>query len=408
MRRGGYGLGTDFCLKHVGGNADAAFDIVFVHGLTGDPIGTWSVDGSDGDQSFWPKWFSADRSDARVFALGYPAQAFVPWANRQKTEMTLFELAKTALEYLVSENCGKQPLAFICHSLGGILVKQMLRTAKDTSDDGWLAIANSTRLVAFIATPHAGASLASILQKFSAGFSSANVKTLTNDSGHLDELNEAYREAASKSGVRILAYYEKKPFGGVVYVNAKSADPGITGTSPMPLESDHITICKPLNRDALVHRSIYRHVEDVFGQLSTPLTIQTGQVFQIDDYSVQAADRRDLLQKLIDAGREADYQFANEQQNIFAQRYYRLGLHEEAKINDDKLLAEVEQRFNLHVYQSLICKHGTDGEIAASIQTHVIDAICAKYAAMGTVSPTTIMRAMYFLTQQCHLSWNPR
>jgi pimeloyl-ACP methyl ester carboxylesterase len=245
---GGRELTSEFCLKHISGDASAVYDLVFIHGLTGEPVATWSFNGTDSEKCYWPKWFGIDRHDFRVFVLGYPASAFVPWAKLEKTELTLFELAKTALEFLVSEQIGKRPLAFICHSLGGLLAKQMLRTAGDASDDGWRAIADNTRLVAFIATPHVGASLASILQKFAFGFSSANVVTLTNNSGHLNELNEAYREAASKCGVRTLAYYEKKPYGGTIWVNENSANPGISGTSPMPLEADHLTVCKPENR----------------------------------------------------------------------------------------------------------------------------------------------------------------
>jgi triacylglycerol esterase/lipase EstA (alpha/beta hydrolase family) len=71
--------------------------------------------------------------------------------------MTLFETAESTLEYLASYNIGARPLAFIAHSLGGLLVKQMLRTAKETAEAGWNAIGAGTRLVVFIATPHTGA-----------------------------------------------------------------------------------------------------------------------------------------------------------------------------------------------------------------------------------------------------------
>ncbi|WP_165768539.1 putative lipase [Sandarakinorhabdus cyanobacteriorum] len=48
------------------------------------------------------------------------------------------------------------------HSLGGLLIKSILRKSREASDQGLRAISDATRLVVFIATPHCGASLASI------------------------------------------------------------------------------------------------------------------------------------------------------------------------------------------------------------------------------------------------------
>ena len=72
----------------------------------------------------------------------------------------------------------------------------------------------------------------------------------------------------------------------------------------------------------------------------------------------------------------------------------------------DELLADVEQRFNLHVYLNKICKKASDEEIAKALQIDVIDAICTKYAAKQPISATTVLRAIYFLTQQCHVRWD--
>lgn len=398
----------ELCLKRICGGETSQYDLVFIHGLHGDPIGTWSIDGTDADCSYWPKWLGTEFPAFRIFVLGYPAQIFVSWAKKDREEMTLFERAKTALEYLASEDIGKRPIALIAHSLGGLLVKQIMRTASDGSDSGWSAILQNMRLIAFIATPHTGASLAGLLHKFATKFSSENVQTLSNSSGHLDELNEAYREIASKQSLRTLAYYEKQPYLNAIWVSQQSANPGISGTSPIPLEFDHVTCCKPKNRDALVHRSISRHLKTDFPvQVSTAAKLANGHAFAIDDYAAKSSDRRDLLQKLIDAGREAEYGRANELQNVFAQEYARLGLYDDAKAENDKLLAEVEQRFTLHIYQNLICNGASDDDVAIGIQKYVIDPICNRASASSQIiSPTAVYRAIYFLTQQCHLSWN--
>lgn len=398
----------ELCLKQICGDTNSQYDLVFIHGLQGDPLETWSHDGTDADASFWPKWLGSEFPAFRIFVLGYPAQIFVSWAKKDKDDLTLFERAKTALEYLASEDIGARPLALITHSLGGLLAKQIIRTAGDGNDDAWKAFFQSLRLVAFIATPHTGASLAGLLHKFAKKFTSDNVHTLSNASGHLDELNEAYRETATKQSLKTLAYYEKQPHLGAIWVDQQSGNPGISGTSPIPLEFDHITCCKPKNRDALLHRSITRHLKSLFPAPASPAArLANGHAFTFDDYSIKSGDRRDLLQKLIDAGREAEYGHANELQNLFAQEYYRLGLYDDAKTANDKLLSEVEQRFKLHVYHKLICNSANDEQIVDAIQNDVIDPVCAAAHASGsTVSPTAVYRAIYFLTQQCHISWN--
>jgi hypothetical protein len=389
------------------------FDIIFIHGLTGDPAQTWtSKSSTEPSGGFWPKWLCDDLQNVSIYTLGYPASVFQKWASK---EMTLFETAEGALEYLASYDIGTRPLAFITHSLGGLLTKQMLRTAKETSTDGWNAIGEHTRLVAFIATPHSGASLAQVLKSGLPSLASAHVAALTNDSGHLDDLTKAYREitAGAVIPIRTLAYYEKYKTNGLTIVTDQySADPGVQGTRAIAVEADHISICKPENRHAFIYRSIHTHLKRVLAKcaVSSPITtvITNGDtIFGPDDYAQASdSDRRDLLQKLIDSSREHEFQNANDHQNKFAQRYYRLGLHTEAKLKNDQLLSDVEQRFNLHVYQNKICRAASDDEIARAIQTDVIDAICTKYQSEPTVSSTGVLRALYFLTQQCHIRWD--
>jgi hypothetical protein len=114
-----------------------------------------------------------------------------------------------------------------------------------------------------------------------------------------------------------------------------------------------------------------------------------------------------LLQKLIDAGREHEYQKVNDLQNKYAQRYYKLGLYTEAKARSDAVLASVEQRFITHVYNTKICKGASDEEVASALQEHVIDAVCnSSSPGGGSVSPGVVLQALYFLTEQCYIQWD--
>jgi hypothetical protein len=192
----------------------------------------------------------------------------------------------------------------------------------------------------------------------------------------------------------------------VLVVSEESADPGVSGgTRPIPVEADHITICKPDSRNSFIYISLVRHIAGVLKSCPPPIACD---VFAADDYAQKSeADRRDLLQKLIDAGREREYRRANDLQNKFAQRYYKLGLYTDARNKSDELLANVEQRFITHVYSTKICRGAPDDDIAEAVQTHVIDALAGtKVAGAGNVSPAVVLQALYFLTEQCFIQWD--
>ncbi|BBK40235.1 hypothetical protein STVA_02550 [Allostella vacuolata] len=384
-----------------GGTEPSRLDVLFVHGLTGDPVSTWT---SEPTQEYWPTWLCESLKGISIYALGYPASIFGKWA---KKEMTLHERAVNMLEYLAADGIGSNPIALVCHSLGGILAKEMLRTSNECKDEGWKAISTQTRLAVFMATPHKGASLASVVKFMIPRLASTHLDILTNDSGYLTNLNQSYRELATASDIATVSYYEKyKIKGASIIVHEDSADPGVGTLRPVAVDADHISICKPASRTDIIYVSLCRHLRSVLKKcpvLSEEVPLNS---FSAEDYTTSSeSDRRDLLQKLIDAGREHEYQKINALQNRFAQRYYRLGLHTEAKSQSDAVLSAVEQRFITHVYGNKICKGATDDEIASALQTHVIDPLCSGKG-NEYLSPTAVLQALYFLTEQCHVQWD--
>ena len=394
-------MSDEFVFETISTCDESLLDVIFVHGLTGDAYKTWSS--SKKDDGFWPKWLKDDLEHLSIYTLGYPASMFEKWA---KKEMDIFERANNVLEHFAAKGIGTKPIAFITHSLGGILTKILIRRSNESEDSDYKLVSEATRLVIFLATPHFGSSLASTLQVLP--LSSKHIALLGNETGFLQDLNSNYRTYAnSRDDLSTKVYYEKHKTKNIAtVVTRESADPGIAGTQPIAVDKDHINICKPTDKDDLIYGGVKRHVQNLLKELSSKLP-SGGSIFMGADYTSKSdGDRRDLLQKLIDADREHEYDFANNAQNAFARDFAKTGLLSAARSDHEKLLSEVETRYVTHVFHPLICKGAADEDIRNALQTHVVDPVTSMTIGETKFSPRAVLNALYFLTEQCHIRWD--
>ena len=374
-------------------------DVVFVHGLTGDSKETWSNGRSNG---FWPAWLNSELETISVYSLGYPVSAL---RQPVKKEMDLFERAGNVLERFAGSGIGERPIVFVAHSLGGVLVKIVLRKSCDSDDQEWRRVADSTKLVFFLATPHLGSELANLGKVIP--YTSRHVALLANEAGLLEDLNGHYRALAnSRDDLTTVVYYEKHATKGVVVVSRESADPGVARENPIAVDRDHINICKPSDSEDMVYRGVKRRIQKLV-QLTQDSDYVAGSPTLMEDYEERSAeDRRDLHQKLIDAGREHEYVYANSLQNRFARRYTKTGLLTAAREDHDNLLSEVETRFVTHVYHPLICRSASETTIAEALQVRVIDPLVGKSMGGTRFDAKSVLSALSFLTEQCYIHWD--
>ena len=234
-------------------------DVVFVHGLDGDWKTTWHPKNNPGE--FWPTWLDEDLPDVAVWSVDYDV-ASLAWKG---SAMPLTDRATNVLAKLDSVQVGERPLIFLTHSLGGLLTKQMLRHAHSYGDDHWRAVLTHIRGVVFLSTPHSGSSIANWI-KYAALVLRPNVviDELQAHDSRLRDLNIWYRNNVDKMGINTQVYYEAKPTRGVIVVDPSSADPGIKGVTPVPLDEDHISICKPTSRRSLVYVRTLKFIQCCF------------------------------------------------------------------------------------------------------------------------------------------------
>lgn len=261
---------------------------IFLHGLGGDLYGTWRL--GDDPKSFWPRWLGEDIESVAVYLLGYEA----PISRWRGVAMHLPDRAMNLLARLLSERelqHGK--IILIGHSLGGLVIKQLMRTANSEAQHRIKAAEFVTRIekVVFLATPHAGSGLATLGDRlrFLVRPSAATACLVRNDP-HLRDLNNWYRNWAHANGIPHLILTETKPMRvlGMV-VKPDSSDLGLPGSTPVPVDADHWTVCKPANRTSDIYVNVRAFIERAIEPTSAPGALPRS---RFDSFAAQ----RDALQ----------------------------------------------------------------------------------------------------------------
>lgn len=241
-------------------NEDRAADVIFLHGLDGDATTTWHPKAEPSD--YWPKWLGEDLPNVGIWSVDYEASSL----NWHGTALPLEDRATNVIEKLLAAGLGDRPIIFICHSLGGLLAKQILRHAKEMANEEWSPFAQNTRLIIFLATPHSGSSVSGYVQYMKAVLlPTVAVTDLTAHDPHLRGLNVWYRNNVQMMNVQSRVFYETRKTKSILVVDPTSSDPGIAGVIPVPIDADHVEICKPVSRSDVVYARCKKLVSQAVG-----------------------------------------------------------------------------------------------------------------------------------------------
>ncbi|KAK4141539.1 WD40-repeat-containing domain protein [Dichotomopilus funicola] len=243
----------------------AEVDVVAIHGLNFEGVPnhaqkTWTK----GDK-LWLKDFVPDYlpKPARVMLFAYNSSpAFGASAIR------LDDHARNLLQWLSLErgDVPQRPIVFICHSLGGLVVKQALVEAK--LDESYKSIFEATCLLVFFATPHRGGNYASVGHVAAKLFTKA-LRTGPNDLTNALERNsnEATKrfEQARHIFERTLVvnFYEGRRYHKTdVIVDKDSGTLNLPGSieKQVAVDADHSSICKFDSNDSPVCQLVLKSI----------------------------------------------------------------------------------------------------------------------------------------------------
>ncbi|KAL4943815.1 hypothetical protein BDV06DRAFT_220878 [Aspergillus oleicola] len=224
---------------------DFNLDVVFVHGLGGDSISTWTD-----NTTYWPRDLlplSQSYENARILTFGYSTEGFLS-ASGGFHNVRTFTCAEAPVTDLADNRTADpyRPLIFVGHSLGGIVIKSAIKYAY-VQPDLYGNIVDSTKAIVFFSTPHQGAD-AGAWNAIFASFQQAKIQDavvaqeLTVWSSMLIELTTGF--AGIARNIQITTFFETIATNGVVIVNEGSAKMGQQGERSRSLTADHLGICK--------------------------------------------------------------------------------------------------------------------------------------------------------------------
>ena len=226
--------------------------IVFVHGLHGSRD-SWRA--SNG--AYWPDMI---RTDPRfAFSDVEVAEYPTPSSNGRMSSIQLADILWAQLkQYHVWEH---REVVFIAHSLGGILVEEML--LKHPAD------AAKVRFIVSYGTPHEGSTIARIASIYDRD-PLLNDLSDSGDNALLTQLENNWRANDTVNGIHRFCAYEGEdtaPANGIGrylktharVVSYFSATYGCDVTTPpQEIHADHVTMIEPRDRKSSAYDFFYR------------------------------------------------------------------------------------------------------------------------------------------------------
>ncbi|OQU97568.1 Ankyrin repeat-containing protein [Cladophialophora immunda] len=197
--------------------------VVAVHGLGGDFYRTWASRDSQKQTLWLSQLLPEDLPGARIYSFGYDS---APTFSRSVTGIR--DAANDLLQSLMSltKKWPAKPIIFICHSLGGIVVKQAMIMAHEF--DYFADVLRATRLIVFMGTPHRGSQIAATL---------APLATFTNF-----WLDISY--ASAFAGSMRTDLIMKPPGCSSLVVEQQSAVLGLPEEIEISIQADHMAMCR--------------------------------------------------------------------------------------------------------------------------------------------------------------------
>ncbi|KAI9888711.1 MAG: hypothetical protein M1814_006522 [Vezdaea aestivalis] len=252
------------------GGEGKTVDVVAVHGLQGHPYKTWE---HENGHLWLQDSLPEDISFAWIMTFGYDSTVAFSKSVAKIDDKALDLLSRLSSKRraLEDDSSRRRLIVFICHSLGGIVVKKALILAHERSSDPFFKdILDNTKAIPFLGVPHKGSDsawwanfAASALKAASIGTSTntALVADLRKDCSTLTNISKQFVDRTT--GLKLYTFFERQKLFGIVVVDESSAQIGVPNEKLFPVEADHRTICHCPSADSQEYQATGAWIADL-------------------------------------------------------------------------------------------------------------------------------------------------
>jgi hypothetical protein len=243
----------------------------------------------------WPKdWLSMDfHNKINIFGVNYNS-ILSYWdsandTNTKNNDNTIKRRSNELINQLDLANIGKKPIVWVCHSMGGLILKQMLINLANLPNGS--KIIENTKGIIFYSTPHLGSSLAKRAMHLSlALLPSKEIEDLALNNKYLKKLNEEFVSLTMDKKWKIISFCENLStyVGYNLYVKLVSEASARLPTDLsefIVLDKDHLYICKPDSKDSIIYKSVVNMINQVYFNYINEKERESSDKI-IDDYSI--------------------------------------------------------------------------------------------------------------------------
>lgn len=221
-------------------------------------------------------WLPHDYPNIRVIGLNYET-SISEWSVSRHTNCpcekigTLHNRSEELLKNLTASGVGRdRPVIWVGHSMGGLMTKSIIVQAMESDDPNERMLAENTRAILFLGTPHKGSAIAKMKQHIHLILSpTIEVKELQENGPYLLNLHEKFVQYMEKfkEKVEVVSVAEgcptmltsfKFPFRIVTEDSAK-----LKYGDFYVLNVDHLGLCKPVFRQSFLYQRLLRLILDV-------------------------------------------------------------------------------------------------------------------------------------------------
>ncbi|QDS71849.1 hypothetical protein FKW77_009950 [Venturia effusa] len=268
-----FGMSAKTGLSGLYSSPRATVDIVFIHGLHGNAIKTWTHESKGRGSICWPRDFlPSEISSARILFFGYDAHLAHFWGrpadNRIDTFSNDFFERLNNLRY--NNGTTSRPIILVAHSLGGLICANALVDAANGLHS-LQDVTQSVRRIAFLGAPLGGsekARWAELGRRFLSIIKTTNkdlANELTPKSEKLAKLGEQFpiflatRARNAATAIDVVCFYEGKSTrrAGLDFAKMVSKTSAcLPGYQRILLEADHQNMARFKYKEDSNHQRI--------------------------------------------------------------------------------------------------------------------------------------------------------